>query len=85
MRLQARARRLLADLIRPHRRSVGWALLLLVAQNAAELTGPLLVAPAIDTGVPAAVAGDAAPLAWAIAGYACSAVVAAGLRAASCC
>jgi ATP-binding cassette subfamily B protein len=81
LRLQARARRLLADLIRPHRRSVGWALLLLVAQNIAELTGPLLVASAIDTGIPAAVAGNAAPLAWAIAGYACSAVVAAGLRA----
>ena len=36
----------------------------------AELAGPLLVAYAIDTGIPAAVAGDAAPLVWAIAGYA---------------
>ena len=58
------------------------ALLLLVGQTLAELAGPLLVASAIDTGIPAAVAGDAAPLVWAIAGYAGSAAVAAGLRAA---
>jgi ATP-binding cassette subfamily B protein len=81
LRLQARARRLLGELIRPYRRSVGWALALLVAQNAAQLAGPLLVASAIDTGIPAAVAGDAVPLAWAIAGYACSAAAAALLRA----
>ena len=62
LRLQARARRLLGTLIRPHRRAVAAALLLLVAQSAAELAGPLLVAYAIDTGIPAAVAGDAAPL-----------------------
>lgn len=81
LRLQARARRLLGELIRPYRRAVGWALVLLVAQNAAELAGPLLVASAIDTGIPAAVAGNAGPVAWAIAGYACSAVAAALLRA----
>jgi ATP-binding cassette, subfamily B, bacterial len=81
LRLQTRARRLLGDLIRPHRRAVGWALALLVAQNAAELAGPLLVATAIDTGIPAAVAGNAGPLAWAIAGYAGTAAAAAGLRA----
>ena len=81
LRLQARARRLLGTLLRPHRRAVGWALALLVGQNAAELAGPLLVATAIDTGIPAAVAGNAVPLAWAIAGYAGTAAVAAGLRA----
>ena len=32
--------------------------------------GPLLVAAAIDTGIPAAVGGRPAPLAWAVAGYA---------------
>jgi ATP-binding cassette subfamily B protein len=81
LRLQARARRLLGTLIRPHRRAVAVAVLLLVGQSLAELAGPLLVASAIDTGIPAAVAGDAAPLVWAIVGYAASATVAAGLRA----
>ena len=81
LRLQARARRLLGTLIRPHRRAVAAALLLLVAQSAAELTGPLLVAYAIDTGIPAAVAGDATPLIWAIGGYAGTAAASAGFRA----
>jgi len=81
LRLQARARRLLGTLIRPHRRAVAVAVVLLVGQSLAELAGPLLVASAIDTGIPAAVAGDAAPLVWAIAGYAGSAAAAAGLRA----
>ncbi len=81
VRLQTRARSLLGTLIRPHRRAVATAMLLLVGQNLAELAGPLLVASAIDTGIPAAVAGDATPLAWAIAGYAGSAAAAAGLRA----
>ena len=81
LRLQARARRLLGTLIRPHRRAVAVAVVLLVGQSLAELAGPLLVASAIDTGIPAAVAGDAAPLVWAIVGYAGSAAAAAGLRA----
>ncbi|HKQ41396.1 MAG TPA: ABC transporter ATP-binding protein, partial [Pseudonocardia sp.] len=70
LRLQARARRLLGTLIRPHRWAVASALLLLVGQSAAELAGPLLVAYAIDTGIPAAVAGDVGPLIGAIGGYA---------------
>ncbi len=81
LRLQARARRLLGALIRPHRRAVAAALLLLVAQSAAELAGPLLVAYAIDTGIPAAVAGDATPLVGAIGGYAGTAAASAGFRA----
>ncbi len=81
LRLQTRARQLLGALIRPHRRAVAAAMLLLVGQSLAELAGPLLVASAIDTGIPAAVAGDVTPLVWAIAGYAGSAAAAAGLRA----
>src|SRR6185312_17144377 len=53
----------------------------LVGQSVAELSGPLLVAFAIDTGIPAAVAGDAAPLVWAVAGYAGTATASAGFRA----
>ncbi|MHA6782859.1 ABC transporter ATP-binding protein [Pseudonocardia saturnea] len=82
LRLQRRARALVADLVRPHRRPVALAVLLLVAENAVMLAGPLLVALAIDTGVPAAMDGRLAPLAWSIAGYAACGVAGAGLRAA---
>ena len=80
--LQHRARVLVADILRPHRRSVALAFVLMVAENAVMLAGPLLVATAIDTGVPAALAGRPAPLAWAIAGYAVCGLAGAGLRAA---
>ncbi|MBW0115370.1 ABC transporter ATP-binding protein [Pseudonocardia abyssalis] len=82
LRLQRRARSLVVDLVRPHRRAVSLAVLLLVLENAVMLAGPLLVALAIDTGVPAAVAGRPAPLAWTIAGYAACGLAGAGLRAA---
>lgn len=75
----ARARRLLADLVRPHRRLLGWAVVLIVGQNAAQLAGPLLVATAIDSGIPAALNGRLGPLAWAIGGYAAVGLVGAGL------
>jgi ATP-binding cassette, subfamily B, bacterial len=82
LRLQRRARVLVADLLAPHRRAVVFAALLLVAENAVALAGPLLVAVAIDRGVPAALEGRLAPLAWSIAGYAGATVVGSGLRAA---
>jgi ATP-binding cassette, subfamily B, bacterial len=80
--LQRQARALVGDLVRPHRAAVWLAVVLLVAENAIMLAGPLLVAVAIDTGVPAAVRGELGPLAWAIAGYAASGIASAGLRAA---
>jgi ATP-binding cassette subfamily B protein len=79
--LQARARRLVGELLRPHRAAVVLAGVLLVAENAVMLAGPLLVALAIDTGVPAALEGRPGPLAAAIAGYAATGVAGAGLRA----
>ncbi|TWF81436.1 ATP-binding cassette subfamily B protein [Pseudonocardia hierapolitana] len=82
LRLQARARRLVAELLRPHRRAVVLAAVLLVAENAVMLAGPLMVALAIDTGVPAALDGRPGPLAAAIGGYAVTAVAGAGLRSA---
>jgi ATP-binding cassette subfamily B protein len=82
LRMQHRARSLVGDLVRPHHRSVALAVLLLVVENAVMLAGPLLVALAIDTGVPAALDGDPVPLAWAIGGYAATGVAGAGLRAA---
>ena len=73
---------LVAEVLRPHRRAVVLAFVLLVAENAVMLAGPLLVATAIDSGVPAALAGRPAPLAWAIGGYAACGLAGAGLRAA---
>lgn len=82
LRLQTRARRLVAELLRPHRRAVVLAAVLLVAENAVMLAGPLMVAFAIDTGVPAALDGRPGPLAAAIGGYAASGIAGAGLRSA---
>ncbi|MCU1660034.1 MAG: ABC-type transporter [Pseudonocardia sp.] len=82
LRLQHRARMLVRELLRPHRGAVVLAVVLLVAENLAMLAGPLLVASAIDSGVPAALAGRPGPLAWAIAGYAATGVAGACLRSA---
>ena len=82
LRLQRRARRLIGELVAPHRRIVLVAAVLVVAENAVGLTGPLLIAAAIDRGVPAALAGRPGPLAWAVGGYAAAGLAGAGLRAA---
>ncbi|HEY3895000.1 MAG TPA: ABC transporter ATP-binding protein [Pseudonocardiaceae bacterium] len=70
LRLAARSRRLLSSLLRPHLRPIAAALALLVADQLALLAGPLLIAVAIDRGIPAALAGRPGPLLWYIAGYA---------------
>ena len=61
-RLDREARRLLADLVRPHRKSVALTFLLVVLQTVAFLAAPWLVGVAIDTGLPAARRGDWMPL-----------------------
>jgi ATP-binding cassette, subfamily B, bacterial len=50
--LQARSRRLLADLIRPHRRLIKILLLVVVLENVARLSIPYLVKEGIDRGIP---------------------------------
>lgn len=70
LRLAARSRRLLGSLLRPHLRAVSAALALLVVDQAALLIGPLLIAAAIDRGIPAAMHGRPGVLAWCMAGYA---------------
>ncbi len=50
--LQARSRRLLADLIRPHRRLIKFLLLVVVLENVARLSIPYLVKEGIDRGIP---------------------------------
>jgi ATP-binding cassette, subfamily B, bacterial len=61
--LRERSRRLLGDLLRPHRRAVIATISLIVVQSLAALAGPWLVGIAIDTGLPPLLhAHDAAPL-----------------------
>ncbi|HZG90817.1 MAG TPA: ABC transporter ATP-binding protein [Pseudonocardia sp.] len=80
--LQRRARALVGELARPHRARLALAAVLLVTEQALALAGPLLIAAAIDVGVPAALAGRPGPLAAAVGGYAAAGTAAAGLRAA---
>jgi ATP-binding cassette, subfamily B, bacterial len=69
VRLAARSRRLLGSLLRPHLRPVSAACGLLVTDQLVRLAGPLLIAAAIDRGIPAALGGRLEPLAWCVGGY----------------
>jgi ATP-binding cassette, subfamily B, bacterial len=61
--LRERSRRLLGDLLRPHRRAVNVTVSLIVVESLAALAGPWLVGIAIDTGLPPLLhAHDAGPL-----------------------
>ncbi|HEY1332221.1 MAG TPA: ABC transporter ATP-binding protein [Actinomycetota bacterium] len=57
--LRRRSRRLLGSLLRPHRWAVVALVVVVLAQNAAALAGPLLVGLAIDRGIPAVRDGHA--------------------------
>ncbi|PZS27997.1 MAG: ABC transporter [Pseudonocardiales bacterium] len=57
-RLRSDARQLLAELIRPHRRAIGWVLLAVLVQVAATMAAPWLIGVAIDDSLPAAIRGD---------------------------
>ena len=69
VKLQARSRRLLASLVRPHRRLALFAAVAVVVSEAAFLLGPLIVAYGIDTAVPALIRGDGAPLTFTALAY----------------
>ncbi|MBA3523753.1 MAG: ABC transporter ATP-binding protein [Geodermatophilaceae bacterium] len=56
--LRERSRRLLGELARPHKRALWLVALAVVAQNAAGLAGPFLIAVGIDRGIPAMVERD---------------------------
>ena len=81
LRLVARSRWLLGSLLRLHLRPVLAAVALLVADQVALLAGPWLIAGAIDSGIPAALDGRPAPLAWYVAGYAGAGLADAGILA----
>jgi len=56
--LRERSRRLLADLARPHKRSLWLVAAAVVLQNAAGMAGPYLVSVGIDRGIPEMAAGE---------------------------
>jgi ABC-type multidrug transport system fused ATPase/permease subunit len=79
-RLQTRSRQLLGSLVRP-RLAVGLlAFGLVVLENVLILVGPLVIAVAIDTGIPDAVDGDTTALAWCVGLYLVSGLGAAAAR-----
>jgi len=74
--LRRRARRLLTDLLRPHKRMVTGSLLLVVTANLAALAGPWLVGLGIDQGIPPLIhGGDLVPLALIVAGFSAAVAV----------
>ena len=63
--LRRRSRVLLTDLLRPHRRAVGWTATAIMVSSLAALAGPWLIGLAIDNGIPPLLkSGDAGPLLW---------------------
>ncbi|HEX5403228.1 MAG TPA: ABC transporter ATP-binding protein [Pseudonocardiaceae bacterium] len=80
LKLQARSRKLLRSLLAPHRRAVLVALIMVIGENVAGLAGPVLIAAALDTGVPAVIHGRPWPLIWCAVGYLGCGVASALLR-----
>jgi ABC-type multidrug transport system fused ATPase/permease subunit len=78
--LRARSRRLLGSLLRPHRRDLMRATVLIVVVTAAEMAGPYLVSVGIDSGIPAIHRGDWSPIGAAVAGILVTALFGALLR-----
>jgi ATP-binding cassette subfamily B protein len=79
-RLQQRSRRLLGSLVRPRLGTALLALALVVLENLLTLVGPILIAVAIDTGIPEAVDGDTTVLAWCVGAYLLSGLGSAATR-----
>jgi ABC-type multidrug transport system fused ATPase/permease subunit len=78
--LRARSRRLLGALLRPHRRGLLLATVLIVVVTGFEMCAPYLVSVGIDDGLPAVRHGDWLPLVLVALGIGGSAVIGSGLR-----
>ncbi|WP_245594504.1 ABC transporter ATP-binding protein [Actinospica robiniae] len=78
--LRARSRRLLGSLIRPHRRGLLLATVLIIVVTAFEMCAPYLVSVGIDDGMPAVKHGDWTPIALAAVGIGGSALFGSTLR-----
>jgi ATP-binding cassette, subfamily B, bacterial len=55
--LRARSRRLMGELVRPHKRAIIWIFVAVLIENAARLSVPYLVKEGIDRGIPPIQAG----------------------------
>ena len=78
--LRARSRRLLGQLIRPHRRAMLVATVLIIVVTGFEMCAPYLVSVGIDDGMPAVKHGDWTPIVLAAVGIGGSALVGSLLR-----
>ncbi|MEY9855325.1 ATP-binding cassette subfamily B protein [Catenulispora sp. GAS73] len=81
IRLRARSRRLLGELVRPHRRELLFCTGMVLVQTVFNMAGPYLVSIGIDRGIPALRRGDWTPIIWVFVLMVISAVLASGLRA----
>ncbi|MFJ9841267.1 ABC transporter ATP-binding protein [Kitasatospora sp. NPDC101155] len=68
-------RALLRSLLGPHRARIAVAMVVILVQQAALQSGPLLVAVAMDRGIPALREHDSGPLIAVVAGYLCCALL----------
>jgi ATP-binding cassette subfamily B protein len=73
--VRRRSMRLLGDLLRPHKKALAWAAVLVVASTLGQVAGPWLVAVAIDQAVPSLQDGSVTPLILSGAGYLAAAVL----------
>ena len=78
--LRARSRRLLGELLRPHKRGLLLATVLIVVVTAFEMCAPYLVSIGIDDGIPAVKHGDWTTIALVAAGIGGSALLGSLLR-----
>jgi ATP-binding cassette subfamily B protein len=78
--VRARSRRLLGELLAPHRRSLWLLLATITGQNLAWLAGPFLIGVGIDVAVPALIEGDSWPLVGVTAAMVAAAVLDTVLR-----
>ena len=81
-KLRSDARRLLASLVRPHKRAIIGVFVLVLVQVAATMAGPWLVGVAIDTSLPDALRGDYGSLAEVSIGLIVAAIASGILRSA---
>jgi ATP-binding cassette subfamily B protein len=73
--VRRRSMQLLGDLLRPHKKALAWAAVLVVASTLGQVAGPWLVAVAIDQAVPALQDGSVTPLVLSGAGYLAAAIL----------
>jgi ATP-binding cassette subfamily B protein len=75
-RVRQRSLKLLGEIIKPVKNRLFVSLALVITSQALRVSGPWLIAKAIDEALPAAQAGDLTPLYWTVGGYVTTAVLA---------